>query len=724
MFEKFTKLVEAFLKAAKIPESDSNKIIFLILLIGFVSTLIVQFWKLIKYIFLKRNQRILNRDLHPFYTPSDVYNRTKYYIAPNYQNVSPSEDDEPGRKYIASAKEKLISLFLENVFPLGKVDNKHFLILADSGMGKTAFLINLYVSYKNKWQNPLGIKKYDIKLFPVWHQDTFESIAKISDPPNTILLLDAFDEDIKASKDYKKRLTEIVNKTTKFRFIIITSRTQFFPSQKEEPHETGYFTGGDKGEYKFQKLYLSVFDDKDVDKYLRMRFSVISYDYDRAALVAAKCPNLVVRPMLLSFIDDLIKADHEFTYSYQVYQEMIKYWLIRESKKNGIKQRFGTSQNFKDELYNFSQKLAVNIYINREIRNGLYISSAQDSFTIGSINLTEFDNQYILTDVEIRSKSLLNRNAAGEYKFSHKSILEYFLAREFFKVPDFYLTFDFGGMDTAKIFFEEMYLNQLRSNTKGEFKFASGFSTKIKTQELANLTVHDFESIDYLCIYSADKIEFKFLKHFKNLKRLILFDVYFKNIYMLYQILKNYDIMLNKNKIEKVDWIEEILNLQEFKQLFAIRSYTLKFENEKMQFFSETWLLDPGFFFYVKQFALLVKAKEVHQSAEQDVKKLQRVLETGTEEEKLTFESRHGPIEELILKQNVRDEKLALIETQLELVYKYNNSDRTAFSRFYDWIEKIKLGDKDSLKKIEAFKGFILRAGVLKTILPDCLTDC
>jgi len=53
------------------------------------------------------------------------------------------------------------------------------------------------------------------------------------------------DMDLEAIKDHQKRLNEILSKVHKFREIVMTCRTQFFPSEKEEPDRTGYFTGGE-----------------------------------------------------------------------------------------------------------------------------------------------------------------------------------------------------------------------------------------------------------------------------------------------------------------------------------------------------------------------------------------------------------------------------------------------------------------------------------------------
>jgi len=172
-----------------------------------------------------------------------VERTTKYFIPVKHQSVAPSIDAELGSSYISSPKEELIPFFLKKAFKNDKDDNKYYLILADSGMGKTTFMINLYIRYKNAFRFPFAPPKYDIKLFPLGNPDIWEDIKGVKDKKNTILLLDAFDEDLEAIKDHQKRLNEILPKVHKFREIVITCRTQFFPSEKEEPDRTGYFTG-------------------------------------------------------------------------------------------------------------------------------------------------------------------------------------------------------------------------------------------------------------------------------------------------------------------------------------------------------------------------------------------------------------------------------------------------------------------------------------------------
>lgn len=142
---------------------------------------LLSFYKIVKagirVILLRRNQRILNKYLHPFYSADDVERATKLYIPTRGQNVSPSDDEELGSEYTATMKELLIPKFLKEVFILKPSDRKYHLILADTGMGKTTFLINLYLAYKNKFSLIIE-DRLAIALVPLGSPKAFEYIKK------------------------------------------------------------------------------------------------------------------------------------------------------------------------------------------------------------------------------------------------------------------------------------------------------------------------------------------------------------------------------------------------------------------------------------------------------------------------------------------------------------------------------------------------------------------
>lgn len=477
----------------KIHEKQADSIcltVFSIFIIIIVSKYLNLF---IKYITIKYRSNLTAKDLHPFYSAIEVETATKYYIPTNFQNVPPSEDEEPGRSYIAAARNPLIPLFINKAFVEEENDHKFYLVLADSGMGKTTFMINLYLSYKFKRNLPWKKPKYDIKLFPLGHPKTLDRIKKMSfkEKKNCILLLDAFDEDNEAVYNYKKRLKELLELIEDFRQIVITCRTQFFPTSKDEPTETGKFKfGPNAGQHYFQKIYLSVFNEKDIKKYLKKRFrSFFSFrksKFMKAYGVVLKCPNLMMRPMLLSRITDLMETDIEMKHSFQIYETLIDQWLDRESSKAGIQEKYG--KEYKKLLFDFSRALARYLYKSKgNSKLSLKVNEIIDN--PNGLQLKDIDgNQIKIDKYDQGTRSLLNRNAVGEYKFSHKSILEYFLAYEAIHNLEFRSKFFFSSnLDAAKRFFLEMItLNPELIKDRASIK-KLGLSTK----EMNNFSLQD-----------------------------------------------------------------------------------------------------------------------------------------------------------------------------------------------------------------------------------------
>lgn len=541
MLSSLEKLVEQFSKLIGLNPKISNLILFLIALLVFIISVVKAFIKIISFIRYWLKQNIIDRDIFPFFTRGDIQHATKYYIETRYQNISPTEDDEPGSQYIASAKDQLLPLFLDKVFKYGKSDNKYFLILADSGMGKTTFLINLYLKYKLKnWRN-ISLRKFKIRLVPIWHQKAFEYIEQIPEKENTILLLDAFDEMIEAQQNHFLALKKLLDKTYSFRQIILTCRTQFFPSKEEEPNETGYFTAGERGEYHFQKAYLSVFDDHDVKKYLRKKYPFVWHRSKRIAgtRVCQKSASLIIRPMLLNYIDDILKDEQQFKYSFQIYHSLINSWMKRESLKRSIKEKYKSEFRFYRALKEFSEKIALNMYHNRIRRNGYYIP-IEEEFGFDMLTIEEvavgLDENIILSELDAKSKSLLNRNSTGDYKFSHKSVLEYYLSESIFSGQLDYKSFDFSGMDMARKFLTEMIVNKLSKEMGTFHSIVSGSS--VREYKLNLLQSKQVDNVEQLTIGGSISFNPLFLDVFKNLKILKLNDeTYFKLIYEIYWIM-------------------------------------------------------------------------------------------------------------------------------------------------------------------------------------------
>ena len=413
-----------------------------------------------------------------YYSPSEVLRATKYFVETKWQQIAPSLKTELRNAYTADIKAAVIPYLIDKTFSPKlerQTDFKFHLILADSGMGKTTLLINLFKRWNSKERHK------EMRLYPIASSKSWveiEKVKKAGKAPDTILLLDAFDEDKTAVENYKKRLEDIIYLTQDFYKVLITSRTQFFPTSKEIVSEVKIRLNTQN--HLVQHMYISPFDDKDVDKYLKKRFGgdLIFWNNKRKKLaknIASKAPNLMVRPMLLAYIDDLLEDKKEYQYSFQVYEEMVKKWVAREAARIEDEKRDLFAQN----LYKFSVELAVYLYKNPY--EGEYVIFHKDLEPFAR------ESGIDLSKMEMTSKSLLNRNAEGYYKFSHKSVLEYFLMIKYIESSNFALNFNFKEMSQAKTFHKEIINHLILLRKQQEITLIKGFSLIRADLDEANL---------------------------------------------------------------------------------------------------------------------------------------------------------------------------------------------------------------------------------------------
>lgn len=343
------------------------------------------------------------------YDEATIEQSIRYYVRPKCSNLDPAQERELRHALFATREDLFgrIDYFLDH-----DDSQRHLLILADSGMGKTAFTINYLV---HNYQRNRG-KRKQIALVHLGVKDADDLISKMPDQEHTIIILDALDEDVKAISDHRTRVEDLMLACRSFRKVIITCRTQFFPSDAEIPTETGVARlgprgAGDKGIYEFWKLYLSPFDDKDVNSYINKHFPLWQLEARKKAhSMTKKIPMLSTRPMLLAHIPELIAANADIQYPSQLYEIMIDAWLIREKQWAN-----------KATLREFSERLAVDIYLNRKTRGTERIpKEALPSLA---------EKWDIKVEIwKLQGRSLLNRDADGNYKFAHRSMMEYLFA--------------------------------------------------------------------------------------------------------------------------------------------------------------------------------------------------------------------------------------------------------------------------------------------------------
>jgi len=357
----------------------------------------------------RRTQRVLEKSFgSDLYTPEVIANSTRYYIPPNCSSVDPAQEAEI--RHVKVTKQKLFEMVDEHLAEDSA--NRHLLLLADSGMGKSSFVLNYYARNQRLPKR----KRRRLAVVPLGIPDAEEYIAKIEHARDTVIFLDAFDEDTKAIKDHRVRLLELMHACRHFKRVLITCRTQFFSSDIEIPRETGLARigprkAGEGGTYEFWKLYLSPLSDAQVDAYLDKRYRWSRAKRKQAAALVKKIPLLSVRPMLLAYIPDLLESGKHIEYSFQLYEVMIEKWLERESR--WVKP---------EDLRQFSERLAVDLHRNKERRGAERIPKAELAQLANAWNIP-------LESWQVSGRSLLNRDGEGNYKFAHRSIMEYLFVK-------------------------------------------------------------------------------------------------------------------------------------------------------------------------------------------------------------------------------------------------------------------------------------------------------
>lgn len=361
------------------------------------------------------------KNLFPYYSRKILSESRKNYIRTKCQNIDPANEVNYYNSFAFATREDLLKFFLKKVLKIKNNENRFYLLLADSGMGKSTFLLNLYSRYKS-WLH-INLNKKDVKLFPLGENfdKTTENICSIENKTKTILLLDGFDE-IPAQNNValKNKFDKVINLCQDFAIVIITCRTHFFSSEKDEPFELKIRKYNPKGNgfHVIKKLYISPFDKRDINKYIKKIFPFWAINNKKKAREIIRSTNdLMVRPMLLSYIKDIITSRHqELSTNFDIYESLILRWVERESLKYEHEKR----KEFQLNLVYFSFAVCDYIYNNYH-KNGIYIPLSV---------ATELSQQFEinLSEIEIKSRSLLNRNSNGDYKFSHKSIYEFFLS--------------------------------------------------------------------------------------------------------------------------------------------------------------------------------------------------------------------------------------------------------------------------------------------------------
>lgn len=334
-----------------------------------------------------------------------------YYIEPYCQQFNPADYDDESRHLVRELLTSRLQHFLGGE---KHVQSPHLLILADAGMGKTSCLVMLKLAHLNSFWPP----SYDVELLKLGT----ETLSKIKglEKKRTVLLLDALDEDPLAWGRVDKRLTEILTATKGFQRVIITCRTQFFSLTDDYFERRGLV---EVGGYSCPAIFMSLFDEIQVNSFLEKRFPGQITRQNQAAKIIMSMHSLKFRPMLLSHIEELLESKTKKWTMHTLYYALVQAWLHRERKKMSETRKADDVPELKD-LYRACVSLARLMF--QKNSRTVSITQIDNAFT--------FDSEIgHLNKMDIAGRSLLNKNSEGEFRFSHYSIQEFLFAQAIFQ---------------------------------------------------------------------------------------------------------------------------------------------------------------------------------------------------------------------------------------------------------------------------------------------------
>ena len=399
----------------------------------------------------------------------------QWYVEPDCQVQNPVQHDLSGsedfdRMIPSSPVFRTIDAFFASTARRDAGGANHLFVLADAGMGKTSLLIELALAKMSRLWPPKH-HCYLLKLGP----STLDAVATIPNPQDTHLLLDSLDEDPMALGRTRDRLVDVLDATRHFRKVVVTSRTQFFEPDREEAGRAWL------GPYRCPLYYLSPFTDDQVNRYLAKRLTPTAWqrivgrqhpDLDRAKEAAKLMGQLRARPMLLSYIDDILEGSgtgHSYD-EYGLYTIVVDQWLAREACKARERGEVGLT----------ARRLLLSVMVlateaqetgTRELDR---VRIAGLSAQMGEVSAVE--------RMTLEGRSLLNRTGSGAYRFAHYSFQEYLAARALcFHREAFVREPHFQWTDLLKTFFVQA----------SKRKQADSHSTKLQGTDLQRRNLVD-----------------------------------------------------------------------------------------------------------------------------------------------------------------------------------------------------------------------------------------
>lgn len=406
-----------------------------------------------------------------FYAKEDLILINMFYVKSKVSRSSPYLDIE-----MHKFKGDTIDVFRSiDRFLKIKSNKKIYFLFGDPGMGKTTSVACYYIKNKYKITNKVN----NLFLLSLSKESTFYATLDLIDstmnPDEVNIIIDSLDECSTASIDFENFMEGLFNRVSKYRRVIITCRTQFFDlsiflNPKFKLLKTGLRPLGSSFASNIEILYLTPFSQFEIFKYIINRFGIINLRLITKILkVVYYLPSLSTRPMVLAYLPQLIQDKKwQFLNSiFGLYLEITDQWLHRESYWVEY-----------PKMHLFSLNCADDIWKNRDERKGEFIS-------LEHANTIAIKNSIQLEKWQIESRSLMNKDELGNFKFSHRTILEFLSVKSYLTTGNVLL---FPWTDMMKRFLFDF----LTDKDSFSISQVNNFDNENRIINLADLSLYNY----------------------------------------------------------------------------------------------------------------------------------------------------------------------------------------------------------------------------------------
>ncbi len=305
-------------------------------------------------------------------------------------------------------------------------------VLGDYGIGKTSFCYKFACDMIGSGYVPVVVELKTV-MAEGWREVIQRERNRATDSTQSpVLILDGFDE-LSLTFDKETVLKEIENlsKTTQeYKKVILTSRTQFFRSGREEweilaREPARPLRGPASLPYpeRFERIYVSPFGNDEIKDYLNLALGkkkALDF-WDNIIEKVFDIKDLAKRPILLDLItkhsEDISKIRGVVTPA-KVYETVTEGWRKREGGR------------VPENIMLFMEELAYRMFTRQESQ--LHFDTLKEAIDLYFDGATrkKFALSLDNLDYQIRNCSFLSRHTRGYYAFAHRSFIEYFIARK------------------------------------------------------------------------------------------------------------------------------------------------------------------------------------------------------------------------------------------------------------------------------------------------------